>query len=789
MKLSGRFLQNFLWIAIGAILAALLLTSVMTNTTVRSVEKDLPGMLLRQLHDLTHLVEDLTEVVLLAELMHAAPTTTHFNRLREKMSVTHNALIEMRNSYVFDNLVQASAFHSVVAPALADAQLWLSEGVSSQPPEAAITIAIVLSRMSEALRKARALNQDAQIKAERTLSEQRDRLNDFLITANFLFLLIAVIGAAAVYLLIRQYRLQKLQDLAQAERRQAEEALRYRVGIEHLVAQISSQLAAVSADAIDAAINQGLAAIGAFTGADRAYVFLFKNGDRVVDNTHEWCAEGVEPQIERLQNIVVAQELPWFTAQLRSQKVFHVPDVAKLPQEANIEREHFTAQGIQSLITVPMEISGSLGGFLGFDAVREQRLWSGAEQALLRLIGNTFSRLLERKRAEDANRALEAQLRQAQKMEAVGTLAGGIAHEFNNILGIILGNAELAREDIPQSNPAHFNLSEIKTASLRAKEIVRQLLTFGRKTEENRQPVSLVPVIREAIKLLRSSIPANIQFEEDIATDGCCVLADSTQIQQILLNLGANAAHAMETTGGILRFSLHDMTLHHANQKHASGMRSGRYVVLQVSDTGEGIPADIVERIFDPYFTTKEVGKGAGLGLSVVHGIVERHGGWIEVDSKPARGTTFKIFFPAETRLFEPGVDISDQPPTGHERILFVDDEASIAAVWSSILTRLGYQVQAETDPEQALRLFAANPDQFDLLITDMTMPAMRGDQLIKKALLIRPDLKTILCTGYSQQVDETAAIRLGAKAYILKPLDLTQLAVTARKVLDGAAS
>lgn len=689
---------------------------------------------------------------------------------------------------MFDNLVQASAFHSVVAPALADAQLWLSEGVSSQPPEAAITIAIVLSRMSEALRKARALNQDAQIKAERTLSEQRDRLNDFLITANFLSLLIAVIGAAVVYLVIRQHRLQKLQYLAQAEHQQTEEALRYRVGIEHLVAQISSQLAAVSADAIDAAINQSLAAIGAFTGADRAYVFLFKNGDRVVDNSHEWCAEGVEPQIERLQNIVVAQELPWFTAQLRSQKVFHVPDVAKLPHEATIEREHFTAQGIQSLIAVPMEISSNLGGFLGFDAVRERRIWNSAEQALLRLIGDTFSRLLERKRAEDENRALEAQLRQAQKMEAVGTLAGGIAHEFNNILGIILGNAELAREDLPKSNPAHFNLGEIKTASLRAKEIVRQLLTFGRKTEENRQPVSLVPVIREAIKLLRSSIPAYIQFEEDISADGCCVLADSTQIQRILLNLGTNAAHAMETTGGILRFSLHVMTFPHANQNHASRMRSGRYVVLQGSDTGKSIPPDIVERIFDPYFTTKGVGKGAGLGLSVVHGIVERHGGSIEVDSKPAHGTTFKIFFPVETRLFEPGFDISDQPPTGHERILFVDDEA-IAAVWSSILARLGYQVQAETDPEQALKLFAADPDQFDLLITDMTMPVMTGDQLIKKALQIRPDLKTILCTGYSQQVDETTAIRLGAKAYTLKPLDLTQLAITVRKVLDGAAS
>jgi len=394
--------------------------------------------------------------------------------------------------------------------------------------------------------------------------------------------------------------------------------------------------------------------------------------------------------------------------------------------------------------------------------------------------------ITERKRAEEEKEKLEAELRHAHKMEAVGTLAGGIAHEFNNILGIVLGNAELAAEDMQDSNPARFNLDEIKAASFRARDAVRRLLTFSRKSEESRRLLNLVPAVKEAIKLLRFSIPSSVQIHQNISDECDPVEADPTQIHQIILNLGSNAVHAMEEKGGNLEFSLQNILLDETSQNFDSKLQPGEYVMLKVSDTGSGIPVEIMDRIFDPYFTTKDVGKGTGMGLPVVHGIVEAHGGSIQVESDPGEGTTFKIFFPAIKQIRSSEVkETKAELPTGTERILFIDDEKSIAMFGGSMLERLGYQVKTETDPIRAMEVFASNPGQFDLVITDMTMPGITGDRLIRRVLQIRPDMKTILCTGYSQGIDEERAYTISAKAYALKPLDRKQLAITVRKVLD----
>ena len=397
----------------------------------------------------------------------------------------------------------------------------------------------------------------------------------------------------------------------------------------------------------------------------------------------------------------------------------------------------------------------------------------------------TFQDITERKAAEASKQKLEAELRHAQKMEAVGTLAGGIAHEFNNILGIILGNAELAADDIPAGSLARFNLDEIRAASLRAKDVVRQLLTFSRKPEENRWPVNLVPVVKEAIKFLRSSIPSSIEIRQNIPYKCHTVLVDPTQVYQILINLATNAVHAMEEQGGVLQFILHNLTVNEDSLASEQKLEPGDYVVLEVKDTGVGIPAEFRERIFDPYFTTKEVGKGTGMGLAVVHGIVQAHGGSIQVEENPEGGTTFRVFFPASKLEVETAEDAPEELPTGAERILFVDDEEPLAKLGALQLEKLGYQVVSVTDPKEALDLVSANPRQFDLLITDMTMPGITGDQLIREVLRLRSDMPAILCTGFSEKIDEEKARLIGARGYALKPLDRKDLATTVRKILD----
>ncbi len=382
------------------------------------------------------------------------------------------------------------------------------------------------------------------------------------------------------------------------------------------------------------------------------------------------------------------------------------------------------------------------------------------------------------------HKRMETRLQQAQKMEAIGTLAGGIAHDFNNILGIIIGNTELAIDDVPERNPARLSLEEIRTASFRAKDVVRQLLSFARKTKLEKKPTNIIPIVKESLKLLRSSIPTSVEIRQNIEKNVDTILADPTQINQILINLCTNADHAMED-GGVIVVTLKNVELDEDTVAQYPDLNPGRYVNLIVSDTGQGMKPELKDRIFDPYFTTKEVGKGSGMGLSVVHGIIKSHGGTISVDSELGKGTTFSVLFPVIEKQADSEIETDEELPTGSERILFVDDEESMVYVGRYRLERLGYEVEAQTSPVQALKLFQAKPDQFDLVITDMAMPRMTGDMLVKKILKIRPDMPTILCTGFSEKIDEERSKELGISAYIEKPLDRSDLAKLVRKVLD----
>jgi len=382
------------------------------------------------------------------------------------------------------------------------------------------------------------------------------------------------------------------------------------------------------------------------------------------------------------------------------------------------------------------------------------------------------------------SKRLQFQLQQARKMESFGTLAGGIAHDFNNILGIIIGNTELAMDDVPKWNPVYLNLEEIIDASLRARDVVRQLLSFARRTNIEKKPINIDQILKESLKLLRSSIPTSIEIRQNIPKDIDTILANPTQINQVLINLSTNAHHAMPK-GGVLEIGLKNVDLDEDKAAQYPDLNPGRYVNLKVSDTGHGIPAKVMDRIFDPYFTTKEMGKGTGLGLSVVHGIVKSHDGAISVKSEHGQGTTFSIFFPVVETLAAIEIETDEELPTGNERILFVDDEKSILAAGQNRLERLGYKVEIRINPVEALELFSANSDQFDLVITDMTMPKMTGDRLVQEILRIRPDMPIILSTGFNEKIDKEKAKQIGIRQYIEKPINRRILAKVVRDVLD----
>ena len=379
---------------------------------------------------------------------------------------------------------------------------------------------------------------------------------------------------------------------------------------------------------------------------------------------------------------------------------------------------------------------------------------------------------------------LESQLRQAQKMEAIGTLAGGIAHDFNNILTPIFGYTNLAFDKIPEGNPARKYLEQVNIAAKRAKDLVYQILAFSRQAPEATSPTKTQHIIKESLKLLRSSIPTTIKINQNIDTQCGTIMSDPTQIHQVIINLCTNAVHAMDEKG-VLGISLQEVTLNAKDVAHKPGLKPGSYVCLSISDTGIGMDQKTINRIFEPYYTTKEIGKGTGIGLSVIHRIVENQKGMITVDSNPGKGTTFHVFLPliegeepVSSRIFGP-------TPTGNERILYVDDEKLLTDLFGQLVKPLGYKVTTKTSSTEALKLFKSKPDDFDLLITDQSMPDLTGVEMAIEFLKIRPNMPIILCTGYSNKIAPKEAKEIGIKEFMMKPLHKRLLAATIRKVFD----
>jgi len=385
---------------------------------------------------------------------------------------------------------------------------------------------------------------------------------------------------------------------------------------------------------------------------------------------------------------------------------------------------------------------------------------------------------------------LQRQLRQAQKMEALATLSGGIAHDFNNILAIIISNTEMNLEDVAEDSPVYGSMELVLKAGLRGKQLVKQFLTISRQKEQDKKPVKLGEIVDESFALLRSTLPTTIELRQSIDVESDLILADPTQINQVIMNLCTNAGDAMKEKGGVLDISLSSLSLSEADINRYPGLQLGKFIKLIVADTGQGMTREVLDRIFDPFYTTKSQGKGTGLGLSITHGIIKNHGGTISVNSIKGVGTTFTILLPQLEIKTEETEEIAVvKTITGQGHILFVDDEADYVAGMKMVLERLGYAVTAVTESRKALNLFRDNSDKFDLLITDQVMPQMTGVALSKKILEIRPDLPIILCTGSSPQAETTVGQRMarevGIQKVLAKPVERNEISQVVKNLLQ----
>lgn len=472
--------------------------------------------------------------------------------------------------------------------------------------------------------------------------------------------------------------------------------------------------------------------------------------------------------------------------------------LSETPIEVLINNNFFfiSANVIGMFINYFMEHSARRDFYMRILLEKEQKKVKTANNALekrvqertgqLTLANKDLKKEMEiRKHHEKEKTKLENQLLQLQKMETIGTLAGGIAHDFNNILTPILGYTEMALEELSDESVLKYDIEQINSAAIRGKDLVQQILTFSRQVDFEKKPLKMDDVVGEVLKLIRASFPSNIEIRQDLDTDCGTVLADATQMHQIIMNLCTNAYHAMMKNGGVLDVTLDKVNIGTRQISGTEKIPKGTYVKLAISDTGHGMDKRTVERIFEPFFTKKEVGSGSGLGLSVVHGIVSNNHGSIVVESKPGEGSTFTIYLPQHSEEFVPEKDSSQKVRKGHGSILFVDDEKEITFMGKRMLESLGYTVDITSDSQTALQDFKKDPFKYDLLVTDQAMPKMMGTELIGKVKQIRPDLKSIIITGYQESIPNNAMEQYDIADIISKPLILSEFSELIRKVLS----
>ena len=598
----------------------------------------------------------------------------------------------------------------------------------------------------------------------------------------FRFLLYSVAVILLAYLI---YLFARLRTHARALAGQSL-ALQSRLRFESLITEISTQFINLPSDRVNSGIKQALETLGEYTAMDRT-CFSLLSADRMrIDNLHEWRrADAISAQTDDFKQLPVP-ELRWIAGHLERHGYLYMPRVEALPRVVSCLRMRFQKQNIQSFLCIAIPCAGKLLGAFGFAAERAEKSWSNDDIALLRTVGEIFASALERQRAEVERDTLEAQLRQSQKLKAIGTLAGGIAHDFNNLLGAILGYGEMAVAALPGESRPRYYVQQVMTAGRRAKGVVDQILTFSRRGSNERRSLLLEPLVRETLELLRASLSASIVMHLRLEAEDATVLGDPTELHQVVMNLCTNAAQAMQGSGR-LEVALDTIVNTQALALSHGTLAAGPYVRLTVRDTGAGMDEATLERIFDPFFTTKEVGGGTGLGLSMVHGIVANHGGAMNIRSKPGEGSSFEVCFPCAQGCAASETETDAPIPRGRgETIMLVDDEQPLVLLGEEILAALGYEPVGFNDSQQALKSFRANPQRFDLVLTDEVMPELTGTQLATELHQLRPGLPVILMTGYSGPILMERVHQVGIREILKKPLQARDMAESiARHLLE----
>jgi signal transduction histidine kinase/ActR/RegA family two-component response regulator len=546
-------------------------------------------------------------------------------------------------------------------------------------------------------------------------------------------------------------------------------SLQARLNLEKMIAETSAQFINLSRARISDEIQDGLVRVARHTGVDRAHITVLGADTSRIKGSYLWLRPGLQTAACRYED-VLSTATHWSLQGYERQGCVHVPRVQSLPEGA--EKSHLQECGIRSWLCIPMGHAGKRIGFLTLDMVAAEKFWRDDDIALLRTAGEIFASAIEREQSESEREALEARVHQAERLEAIGTLAGGIAHEFNNILGAILGYCEMGLEVLRKPSAPRRHMEQIMKAGKRAQGIVEQILAFSRRSDRQYRPVAVKPVVTESLDLLAASLPATLTIRPRLAADGAKVLGNATQLQQVVMNLCTNAAQAIAGRGAI---DVNLDTIDIAGERSLSHgtLPAGRYIRLAVTDTGPGMDAAVMERIFEPFFTTKGPGRGTGLGLASVHGIVTQHSGALNVRSRPGAGSTFETYFPQTEELApdDKQTEVAAIPRGQGETVLLVDDETQLVALGEEMLAVLGYEPVGFHNSTAALAAFHADPQRFDFVLTDEVMPEMTGTELAAALHRVRPELPIVLMTGYVGPVRSHRLAAAGIREVLKKPL------------------